>query len=133
MLIETSNVKTLSNLYLTAKNGKVAAYAGSRESAQVGGKFFTTDYTPAGTLSFHSGDDSRQLALSGKEGLLSLVDLVNPRGDTIPKDTPTEWSVFLIGQGGEISVKDGQNIKSRTFVSYLDTDGVYYVGLWDGE
>jgi hypothetical protein len=57
---------------------------------------------------------------------------VNPSADTIPKDTPTEWSVFTIGQGGEVGVKDGSNVPTRKFVTWLDTDGVYYMGLWDG-
>lgn len=65
--------------------------------------------------------------------MLQLVDLVNPSADTIPKDKPTEWSVFTLGQGGDIGVKDGQDVPSRKWVTYLDTDGVYYVGLWDGE
>jgi hypothetical protein len=122
----------LSNLYLSAKNGKVAAFAGARETQQSAGKFFTTEYTPAGTLSFHAGDDTHQLGLSGKEGYLSLVDLVNPRGDTIPKDMPTMWSVFQL-DGNSLIVKDGSKIPSRTWVTYLDTDGVNYVGLWDGK
>jgi hypothetical protein len=126
-------INTLSNLFLSAKNGKVAAFAGTRESAQVAGKFFTTEYTGSGTISFHAGDDTHQLGLSGTNGLLSLVDLVNPSAQTIPKDKPTEWSVFQIGQGGDVTVKDGQNVPSRKWVTYLDTDGVYYVGLWDGK
>jgi len=126
-----SNVNTLNNLYLSAKNGKVAAYSGSRESANNAGKFFTTDYSAASTLSFHAGDDSHQLGLSGKNGLLNLVDLINPRGDKLDASTPTMWSVFQL-DGNSLIVKDGSKIPSRTWVTYLDTDGVYYVGLWDG-
>jgi hypothetical protein len=133
MLTPERQVNTLSNLYLSAKNGKVAAYSGARESPQVAGKFFTSEYTPGKTLSFHAGDDTHQLGLAGKNGFLALVDLVNPRGDTIPTDTPTMWSVFQIDNGGQLTVKDGSNIPSRTWVTYLDTDGVYYVGLWDGK
>jgi hypothetical protein len=118
---------------LSAKNGKIGGFAGARESAQVAGKFFTTAYSGAGTTSFHAGDDSHQLGLSGVNGLLNLVDLVNPTADTIPKDVPTEWSVFEVGSGGQLGVKDGSTIPSRTWVIYLETDGAYYVGLWDGE
>ncbi|KAF2434196.1 hypothetical protein EJ08DRAFT_646639 [Tothia fuscella] len=127
-----ASVNTLSNLFLAAKDGKVGGFSGTRESAQVAGKFFTTSYSGAGTLSLHAGDDTHQLGLSGTNGLLKLVDLVNPSADTIPKDTPTEWSVFQIGQGGEVTVKDGQDVPTRKWVTYLETDGAYYVGLWDG-
>jgi hypothetical protein len=57
---------------------------------------------------------------------------VNPTADSIPKDVPTEWSVFEIANGGEIKVKDGSNVPSRNFAVYLETDGNFYVGLWDG-
>jgi hypothetical protein len=125
-------INALSNLYLFAKDGEVAAYSGKRESADVGGKFFTTNYTGSGTLSFHPGDDTHHVGLSGTNGLLRLVDLERPSAATIPKDLPTEWSVFQIGPNGELLVKDGQNIPTRQFVIFLDTDGTYYVGLWDG-
>jgi hypothetical protein len=127
------SIDTLSNLFLAQRNAKIGAFAGTRESPAVAGKFFTTDYAGAGTVSFHAVDETHQLGLSGKNGLLQLVDLVNPSANTIPKDTPTEWSVFTIGQGGEVGVKDGSTVQGRKFVTWLDTDGVYYVGLWDGE
>lgn len=52
----------------------------------------------------------------------------------IPNDAPgsIEWGVFQVGNNGEITVKDGADIPTRQWISYLDTDGVYYVGLWDG-
>jgi hypothetical protein len=71
------------------------------------------------------------VSLSGKNGLLNLVDLKNPSAETIPADTPTEWSVFTIGRGGEVGVKDGREIEGK-WVVYLETDGNYYVGYWDG-
>jgi hypothetical protein len=140
LLTPTSPINTLSNLYLSPKNGKIGAYAGTRESAQQAYRFFTTPYPSAGTLSIHAGDDARQVALSGKGGLLNLVDLASPSAATIDAaQTPTEWSVFTIGQGGAVGVSDGGSAVggggsggSRTFVTYLETDGVYYVGLWDG-
>jgi hypothetical protein len=61
------------------------------------------------------------------------VDLTNPSAETISKDTPTEWSVFNIGSGGELTVSDGQDIPSRTWVAYADADGTVYVALWDGK
>jgi hypothetical protein len=66
---------------------------------------------------------------------MTLVDLGrNPTSSMIPKDAPgsIEWGVFEIGNGGELTVKDGQNIPTRQWISYLETDGAYYVGLWDG-
>ena len=126
-----SSVDTQNNLYLSAKGGKIAGFTGARESAAVGGKFFTSKYEK--TLSLHSGDTTHQAGLSGTNGLLNLVDLVNPSAETISKDTPTEWSVFNIGQGGELAVSDGQDIPSRTWVGYADQDGTFYVALWDGK
>lgn len=63
---------------------------------------------------------------------MTLVNLFNPTGETIPKDMPTEWSVFLIGNGGDITVKDGQNIPTRQWVTYRGNEGYTFVGLWDG-
>jgi len=125
-----SSVDAQNNIYLSAKGGKIAGFSGARESASVGGKFFTTKYEK--TLSIHSGDTTHQAGLSGVNGLLNLVDLTNPSAETIPKDTPTEWSVFNIGSGGELTVSDGQDIPSRTWVAYADGDGTLNVALWDG-
>ncbi|KAF2671113.1 hypothetical protein BT63DRAFT_477663 [Microthyrium microscopicum] len=127
-----SDINTLSNQYLSAKSGKIGAYTGTRESASVASKFFATDYSGSGTLSLHPGDDTHQVGLSGKDGLLRLVDLDNPRGETLDPQTPTEWSVFTLGQGGSVGVKDGNAPDGRKWVMWLDTDGVYYVGYWDG-
>jgi hypothetical protein len=126
-----SEIETLSNLYLSSNGGKIGAFAGARESADVAGKFFTTDYLPTATISIHPGDVQRQFVLSGKSGLLNLIDMSSPTADTIPLDTPSEWSVFFIGQGGVISVKDGRPVEGK-WVVYLETDGDYYVGYWDG-
>jgi hypothetical protein len=101
----------------------------------VGGKFFTTMYQKTQTLSVHADHDSHQLGLQiqpGAKGLMTLIDLINPSAEKIPKDAPTEWSVFELGEDGLLTVKDGQDIPTRQWVSYLETDGTYYVGLWDG-
>jgi len=73
---------------------------------------------------------------------MTFVDIVGPsehEGPTagmIPKDTPTEWSVFKIGPGwggGPLLVKDGQNIPTRQWITYVnETDGGDHIGLWDG-
>jgi len=133
-----AKVNTINNLFLSTKNGKVGAFAGGRESAAVGGKFFTSLFPPTQTLSLLSGDWDHQLGLRvepGTKGVMTLVDLGrNPTAAIIPKDAPgsIEWGVFEIGNGGELTVKDGPNIPTRQWISYLETDGVYYVGLWDG-
>jgi hypothetical protein len=32
-----------------------------------------------------------------------------------------------------VGVKDGSALQARKWVSWLDTDGVYYIGYWDGK
>jgi len=129
-------VNNINGLFFSVKNGKVGAFSGARESATVGGKFFTAEYPPTGTLSLLANDWDHQLGLKIQtKGVMSLVDLGRgPTDAMIPKDAPgsIEWGVFEIGKGGELTVKDGQNIPTRQWISYLETDGVYYVGLWDG-
>lgn len=129
-------VNTINNLYFSVKDGKMGAFAGARESAAVGGRFFTAAYPPTGTLSLLAGEWTHQLGLKVQtKGVMSLVDLGNgPTAAMIPKDAPgsIEWGVFEIGKGGELTVKDGQNIPTRQWISYLETDGAYYLGLWDG-
>jgi hypothetical protein len=124
----------LSDKFLTAKNGKVAVYPGA--SGTSAARFFTSEYkdkaSGVSTTSFHFGDDSHVLGLSGKGGLLNLVDLVNPSAKTVDFSTPTEWSVFDITPNGRLEVKDGQTIPTRKWVTWVETDGVQYVGLWDG-
>ena len=69
--------------------------------------------------------------------LVGPSEMKGPTADMIPKDTPTEWSVFKIGEGyggGPLLVKDGQDIPTRQWITYLDkTDGLDHVGLWDGK
>lgn len=114
---------------MSSRNGKVATARGNQNAAT---KFFTSTYAPTGTLSFHSGDDTHQLALQLQSpGLLKLVDLVSPTAESIA-GKPTEWSVFAIGPDSTLQVQDGANIPTRQWISYLDTDGMNYVGLWDG-
>jgi hypothetical protein len=129
-------VNTINGLFFSVKDGKMGAFSGARESAAVGGKFFAAAYPPTGTLSLLAGEWTHQLGLKIQtKGVMSLVDLGNgPTAAMIPKDAPgsIEWGVFEIGKGGELTVKDGQNIPTRQWIAYLETDGVYYVGLWDG-
>jgi len=68
--------------------------------------------------------------------LVGPSEWVGPTTDQIPKDTPTEWSVFKIGEGyggGPLLVRDGQDVKTRQWVTYVDEEGYgERVGLWDG-
>lgn len=125
------------NNFLSQKDGKIGAFAGARESAATGGKFFTAAYPPTGTLSLLAGNWDHQVGLKvSTKGVMQLVDLGSgPTAAMIPKNAPgsIEWGVFEVGKGGEISVKDGSDIPTRQWITYLDTDGVYYVGLWDGK
>jgi hypothetical protein len=73
---------------------------------------------------------------------MTFVDMVGPSehegptAEMIPKDMPTEWSVFRIGPGwggGPLLVKDEQDVPSRQWITYVDeTDGSNRAGLWDG-
>ncbi|KAF2395973.1 hypothetical protein EJ06DRAFT_560230 [Trichodelitschia bisporula] len=130
-----AKINTLSNQYLTSQNGKIGGFASTRSAPSPAGKFFTSTYEGTKTLSFHFGNDTHQAALSGKGGVLDLIDMENPSAETVPAGVPTEWSVFTIGQGGEVGVKDwaeGDIAARRKWIMWLETDGVYYVGLWDG-
>jgi hypothetical protein len=137
---DKSTLKAPDNLFLTPSGQGQFHLTNSEGSA-----FWSTPYNETKTLSFHSGPQNHQLALQiqrGHKGLMTFVDIVGPseyKGPTaemIPKDTPTEWSVFQIGPGwggGPLLVKDGQDVPSRQWISYVDeTDGATRVGLWDG-
>lgn len=81
-----------------------------------------------------TSDNTHQLALQlANTGFLALVDLVSPTAESLG-GKPTEWSVFTVNPStGEVGVKDGADIPSRKWATYLDTDGQYYFGLWDGK
>jgi len=127
-----SEVNTLSNQYLSSKNGKVGLFSGAKESASTAAKVFTTNYDAAQTLSLHIGDETHQIALSGSNGLLELVDVVNPTAESIPQGQNMEWSTFVIDQSGNVNVKDGADIPTRRWVTFENTDGSYGVALYDG-
>ncbi|TID21427.1 hypothetical protein E2P81_ATG04710 [Venturia nashicola] len=129
------NVNTQNN-FLSQKDGKIGAFAGARESVANAGKFFTSTYPATGTVQLMAGNWDHQVGLKATtKGVMQLVDLGRDfTADKIPKDAPgsVEWGVFQVGTGGEITVKDGADVPTRQWITYLDTDGVYYVGLWDG-
>ncbi|QDS74217.1 hypothetical protein FKW77_002479 [Venturia effusa] len=134
--ITTKGKVDAQNHWLSLKDGKVGGFAGARETPDKAGKFFTAVYPPTGTSQLLSGNWDHQLGLKvSTKGVMQLVDLGRgPTSAIIPKDAPNsiEWGVFQVGPSGEITVKDGADIPSRQWISWLDTDGVYYTGLWDG-
>jgi hypothetical protein len=131
------------NYFLFAAPEHTSARQTTLEDAR-SGLVWSKPYEEKKTLSFHPGPENYQLALQlrkGDQGLLTFTVLVGPSrdegptADMIPKDTPTEWSVFQIGKGyrgGELRVKDGQEGKSRRWILFKDEDGWEKFGLWDG-
>jgi len=115
----------LNNQYLGAQGGIIGLF-GKQE------KFYTTKYDSAQTLSLHVTDDTHQIALRGSNGLLDLVDVVNPTAEGIPQGQAMEWSTFVIDGQGNVNVKDGQEIPTRRWVAYANTDGSSGVALYDG-
>ncbi|KAF2397214.1 hypothetical protein EJ06DRAFT_166760 [Trichodelitschia bisporula] len=127
-----SDTQNLNGLYLSAKDGRVALFPGDRSDTARAGKFFTTQYDAAKTLSLHAGDDTHQVALRGANGLLDIVDVVSPTADQIPQGQIMEWSTFTIAQDGTLGVSDGADIPSRQWVAYENRDGSFGVALYDG-
>ncbi|OCL04712.1 hypothetical protein AOQ84DRAFT_380306 [Glonium stellatum] len=128
-----SATTTLNNLYLSSSNGTVGLFSNAKSSALNAARVFTTPYTPTGTLSLHIADDTHQIALLGTSpSLLSLVDVVSPTTDAIPKGQLMEWSTFTIDSTGNLGVKDGSALTTRHWVAWENTDGSYGIGLYDG-
>jgi len=127
-----SNTQSLNGLFLSAKNGKVGLFDGDKTNANKAAKVFTTQYATAATVSLHIADDSHQIALAGSNGLLELVDVINPTAQSIPRGQAMEWSTFVIGKDGSISIKDGAEIPTRRWVTFENTDGSFGVALYDG-
>jgi len=125
-----SEVASLSNQFLSSKSGKVGLFPGAKESANTAAKVLATPYEQ--TLALSIGDPSHQIALAGSNGLLELVEVVNPTSDSIPQGQSMEWSTFVIDSSGNLNVKDGQDIPTRRWVTYENADGSYGVGLYDG-
>jgi hypothetical protein len=61
-----------------------------------------------------------------------LVDVVEPNTDKVPKGQLMEWSTFVVGKGGRVSINDGADIPSRKWVAYQDGTG-FHVAMYDGE
>lgn len=120
----------VNNLYLILK-GTTGAFTLSSTGPA---KFFTTDYPAQKTLSFHNADDTHQLALQGPNGtLLTLVDVVNPTGTSIPAGQQMEWSTFTMDGTNNIGVNDGSKATTRKWVAVPASDGSYNVALYDGK
>jgi len=127
-----SETSALSNQFLSSKGGKVGLFPGAKESANTAAKVLATPYEAAQTLALSIGDPSNQIALAGSNGLLELVEVVNPTGDSIQQGQSMEWSTFVIDSSGNLNVKDGADIPTRRWVAYQNADGSSGVGLYDG-
>jgi hypothetical protein len=122
----------LNNAFLSAQNGKVGIYGSDKSDASRAARVFSSRYDASQTLSLHIADNTHQMALVGSNGLLELVDVVNPTADTIPQGQAMEWSTFVIDGQGKITIKDGADIPTRQWVAYEIGNGDYGVGLYDG-
>ncbi|KAF2671729.1 hypothetical protein BT63DRAFT_178519 [Microthyrium microscopicum] len=125
-LVAKSSDPKANNQPLSVQGGKVGIFSGAKA-----GVFWSSPYDEKKTLSFHTNDDTHQIALKGSNGILDLIDVVNPTGDMITTGTSMEWSTFAVdGQGG-VTVSDGADIPSRKWIAYQDGRGMT-VALYDG-
>jgi hypothetical protein len=107
--------------------GKIGVYPRGRAAV-----FWSSQYTASKTLSFHVTNPEHQIALRGAKGVLALVDVTNPNTDSVPKGQLMEWSTFVVGKGGRVTINDGADIPSRKWVAYQDGAG-FQVALYDGK
>lgn len=125
-----SSVTAVNNQWVSLKTGSTAYGLASTQAAAT--KFFVNLYKPTGTYSFHNADDTRQVALQGKDSvLLNVVDVTNPSTDIIPGGTLMEWATFTM-DSNVLGVKDGSTLTNRTFVAIQGTGG-YSLAFYDGE
>ncbi|KAF2281033.1 uncharacterized protein EI97DRAFT_429116 [Westerdykella ornata] len=127
--LQTKSATTaVNNQWVTLKTGQTSYTLGAQTVAT---KFFLNQYKPTGTYAIHNADDTRQIALQGPTGvLLYLVDVTNPRTDTIPGGQLMEWATFTT-DNNVLGVKDGSTLTNRTFVAVKNSGG-YGLALYDG-
>ncbi|KAF2832550.1 hypothetical protein CC86DRAFT_91070 [Ophiobolus disseminans] len=88
-------------------------------------RFFVQKYNATNTWAFLNADDTRQVALRGPNGtLLYMVDVTNPRSDTIPGGQLMEWATFTM-DNNVLGVKDGSTLTNRTFVAVQSSLALY--------
>ncbi|KAF2428050.1 hypothetical protein EJ08DRAFT_680692 [Tothia fuscella] len=128
------SASTANNLFLLNDRERVVVAPKALSASSRKGVYSISPYKD--TLGFVAADSYHtQLGLQirkGDQGFHSLILLFEPTENSIPKDTPTEWSVFQIGNGGVITVKDGIDIPTRKWILYGSNGGDRVVGLWDG-
>jgi hypothetical protein len=131
LTLSISSVTAVTNQWVALRTGSTSYSLASAQAAAT--KFFTRKYDPTGTNAFYNADDTRQLALSGPDGvLLYLVDVTNPNGNAIPGGQLMEWATFTT-DNNVLGVKDGSTLTNRTFAAVKGTDGTYQVALYDGK
>jgi hypothetical protein len=111
-----------------ASGGKVGVYRSGKAAV-----FWSSQYTASKTLSFHVTNPEHQIALRGSKGVLALVDVTNPNTDSVPRGQLMEWSTFVVGKGGRVTINDGSDIPSRKWVAYQDGSAGWQVALYDGK
>lgn len=137
-LRHASTLKPLDRATTAVNNQWVTLPSGSSNyglaTAQSGAtRFFVQKYNATNTWAFLNADDTRQVALRGPNGvLLYLVDVTNPRSDTIPSGQLMEWATFTM-DNNVLGVNDGSTLKSRTFVAVQGTGSSYTLALYDGK
>lgn len=120
------SVAAVANQWVTLANGSTSYTLASAQTSAA--KFFINKYNATNTYAFHNADDTRQVALRGSNGtLLYLIDVTNPRSDTIPGGQLMEWATFTT-DNNVLGVNDGSALKNRTFVSVGGQ-----LALYDGE
>ena len=74
------------------------------------------------TLRISHRDESHALTLQSRTGdgsVLDLVDVIWPSATTI-KAEPKEWDTFVVGTGGELTIKDGIDNPKRQWIAFAD-------------
>ncbi|KAH7356131.1 hypothetical protein BKA66DRAFT_473962 [Pyrenochaeta sp. MPI-SDFR-AT-0127] len=126
LIVGHRTVTAIVNQWVTLASGSTSYTLGSTQTAAT--KFFINKYNATNTYAFHNADDTRQLALQGTNGtLLYLVDVTNPRADTIPGGQLMEWATFTTNNN-ILGVNDGSTLQNRTFASVGGQ-----LALYDGE
>jgi len=123
-LVAKSSDPKANNQPLSVQGGKIGIFSGGKAAL-----FWSSPYEK--TLSFHTTDDSHQIALKGGNGILDLVDVVEPTGSMITAANHMEWSTFVVDGSGGVTISDGADIPSRKWIAYQDGRGLT-VALYDG-
>jgi hypothetical protein len=121
----------INNNFLSQQGDTLGLYTAARTDAGQAARLFPTPYEK--TYSLHVKNEAHQVCLLGSNGVLQLVDRVNPTGADVPSGQIMEWSTFVIDGQGRLNVNDGVDHPLRHWIAWEKSDGAYAVGLYDGE